>query len=435
MLCTQCQTSNSIDYNFCRECGAKLSAGDGADPQVEQLLARAFSLLDQGQAQEAREAAMAVFALDPDNASAHSVLALIYEREGKIQDAIREYEAVLARNPNSTADRLKLAALRGETTTAIARRRWTPQQITVASALAAGVLVFGTGLAVISRMNASPRKQAPAGSASASLQPASARPGAPVAAPTTGPIRPLPTPPTPLVANAAAPVPTPPAPARTPNTPVVPGAGPPRPVLRPSAPLGPMTPPGVGANGGATEAGMAPAAIGEVVPLPSVPATAPGGPAITPTPPGTPPGAPALASAIAPGPTAPAAGQSAQPHDAEKVEPKPKRELLEPETGFIKIEPIGDGRETRAVAAPKGPPPTISLDFTVSEGETAALEDARRALRKAQAAAREADQSEAARQYRHAAGLFEVLVRRGGSSAQAAREGLEECRKALAALR
>lgn len=439
MLCTQCHTSNSIDYNFCRECGAKLASDNAADPQVEQLLARAFSLLDQGQFQEAREAALAVLVLDGESVSAHSVLALAYEREGNVTQAIREYETVLERNPDSTADRLKLAALRGETTTAFPRRRWTPQQISVVSALAAGVLVFGGGVAVITQMNGQPAKTSVPSGSGASYQPASANAAASASTPQPRPIQPLPTPPTPLVASAPPPTSSAAPAARPSSSPALPGAGAlrPGPVLRPSAPLGPLALPGAG-GGGNTEAGLAPAGIGEVVPLPQVPATAPGGPvAVLPTPPGTPvPATSGTPTAAAAGPAAPAAGTSARAHAEDVANEKPRRELMEPETGFIRIEPIAGGRETRPAAAlPKGPPPTISLNFVSTEGEAATLGDAQRALRGAQAAARQADSAEAERQYRQAMNLFEILARRGGSGAKQAREGLAEARRALSALR
>ena len=108
---------------------------------------------------------------------------------------------------------------------------------------------------------------------------------------------------------------------------------------------------------------------------------------------------------------------------------------MEPETGFIRIEPISGGKDTRAtVGAPKGPPPTISLNFAATEAEGATLGDAQRAQRSGQSV-RQSNPAEAERHFRQAIGLFEILVRRGGSTGRQAREGLDECRKALAALR
>jgi hypothetical protein len=86
------------------------------------------------------------------------------------------------------------------------------------------------------------------------------------------------------------------------------------------------------------------------------------------------------------------------------------------------------------VSAPKGPPPTISVDFAGGGSEDGSLEEAQRAQRNANAA-RRSNPDEAERQYRRAAELFEVLARRGGSASRQAREGLDACKKALASLR
>jgi hypothetical protein len=108
---------------------------------------------------------------------------------------------------------------------------------------------------------------------------------------------------------------------------------------------------------------------------------------------------------------------------------------LEPETGFIKIEPFDGVRETRGAAgAPKGAPPTISVNFAATEADSATLADAQRAHRGGMAE-RQSDPAEAERRLLQAIGLYEILARRGGSLGRQARVGLEECRKALAALK
>lgn len=441
MLCAQCHTSNSIDYNFCRECGVRLEGDPAADPRTEQLLARAFAHLDQGQYQDARDAALAALALDPDGVSAHSIMGLAYEREGKVPEAIREYETVLRRSPNSTADRLKLAALRGNRTGTYVQRRLSTRQIVLASAAAAAVAVFGGGYLVMTQLSQPAQRQASHGGAGArstgSLTPNTAT-AAGVGSPRAiRPLLPLPTPPSPLAAGAQPP--GAPAPARPPAIPVMPTSGARQfsPTLRPSAPIGPLTLPGPGdRSASASAAGLAPAGIGEVVPIPNAPATAPGGPAIIPGIPGGPVPAPtAGAPTPAPAPPAPTVGASAAPHDGDAPNEKPKRELLEPETGFIRIEPFDGGKEPRgAVGAPKGAPPTISVSFAATEAESATLGDAQRAHRGG-LSERQSDPAEAERRLRQAIGLYEILVRRGGSLGRQARVGLDECRKALAALR
>jgi hypothetical protein len=109
---------------------------------------------------------------------------------------------------------------------------------------------------------------------------------------------------------------------------------------------------------------------------------------------------------------------------------------LEPETGFIKIEPLKGAGENRANPAGPAKPvaPSISVDIASSGGDEAAIAEAQRAQRNAFNAARVANLEDAERHYRQAASLYELLVKRGGSSARQAREGLEACKKALAAL-
>jgi len=437
MLCTQCHTSNSIDYNFCRECGLRLAGGTPGDPQTEQLLARAFAFLDQGQYQEARDAAAAALALDPESASAHSILGLAHEREGNITEAIREYEIVLERNPRSTADRLKLEALRGGGAVVAASPRWSPRQVVLTSAALAAMLVFGCGYLVVSQLSKPDERRVSADAirdarAALPVTTSALVPGADPAQ-SGRPILPLPTPPTPLQANNPNQL-APPA-ARTPATPVMPTTGAMRaaPGIRASAPIGPLALPGASDRTPDGSGGLAPAGIGEVVPLPQAPATAPGGPAIASGGPGAAP--PAGGSAPAAAPTAPSVGSSSAAHDPGATNEKPKRELLEPETGFIKIEPIGGPAEPRAsLGAPRGPAPSISLNFVSSEADGATLGDAQRAQRSALAAKR-SNPEDAERLYRQAIGLYEILARRGGSTGKTAREGLDECRKALQALR
>lgn len=440
MFCAQCHNPNAADNKFCAECGVPLTAATtvAGSPEIVQLVSQAFTLLEHGDRVQAHASVDAALALDPNNTSAHSVRSILFEREGKIADAIRELEWVVARNPQSGIDRAKLEALRGNPTTSFPRKkRWTSQQIGIASAVTAGLVVFGGGLAAINQP--SPSRSEGTRGQGATLQPASAT--LPPATKTPVPIglRPLPTlpnPPAPLASNLAGPpVPSPPRAALgNPATPVFTAPGR-QPLLRPSAPIGPLGMPQMSANGGKTGGtGLAPAAIGEVVPLPQAPALAPGGPSVAAAtlPPGTVPGA--VSGAVTPG----APTQTPEtPKAAEATEQKPRLEPLEPETGFIKIEPLKGAGESKGATpgVAKAAPPSISVNIASSGGDEAAIAEAQRAQRNAFSAARVANLEDAERHYRQAASLYELLVKRGGSSARQAREGLDACRKALAALR
>lgn len=439
MFCAQCHSPNAVDNKFCSECGIRIDGSLAAwgSPEIVQLLSRALTLLDQRDWAQAHAAVDAALALDPENASAHSVRSILFEREGKVPEAIRELEWVVARNPQSSTDLAKLNALRGHATSSpSSRRRWTPQQITFATAAVAGLIVFGGGLAILNQ--ASTPQRTAGNSQTAGLQPASATlpPSSTNTAPTAPkPLRTLPTAPAGMAGTVVGPpAPAPPrAAVGNPATPVFTAPGR-QALLRPSAPLSPLGMPQVGATGAKPGTGLPPAAIGEVVPLPQTPAIAPGGPALasaTVPPLAGPGGAPGVGAPV------PAPTPAAETPKPESTDQKPRVEPLEPETGFIKIEPLKGAGEGRGAApgAAKAAPPSISVNIASSGGDEAAIAEAQRAQRNAFSAARLANLEDAERHYRQAAGLYELLVKRGGSSARQAREGLDACRKALAALR
>jgi len=80
--------------------------------KIQQLLDEALTHESEGRWQEAILACEGVLVLDPANTSAHSLLGLIYEKQGELHKAVAEYEKVVALNPDSVADRAKLEELR-----------------------------------------------------------------------------------------------------------------------------------------------------------------------------------------------------------------------------------------------------------------------------------------------------------------------------------
>jgi tetratricopeptide repeat protein/zinc ribbon protein len=166
MICTYCHTPNSQEDRFCRECGSRLEAqaeatvlpvwavdygagGAGDEEQIDRLVGRALSLLDGGNAEEALATAHAALALAPESAAAHSVLGLIYEGQGRTEQAIRQFERALQIDPGRTADRGRLVRLRPHGDGSGHRPRLRPAQVAAASAAVSGVLVFGVGLALM----------------------------------------------------------------------------------------------------------------------------------------------------------------------------------------------------------------------------------------------------------------------------------------------
>ncbi len=140
MKCPQCGTTNGKTNRFCRGCGLKLEGLPQTEeqpqqPQVEcapdevalgEELFAIWQDYSAGSLDTALVKAQKVIGCAPESASAHNILALIYERKaerelagGEVESAhdflklaIAEYEKIIDLNPNSAADREKLSSLR-----------------------------------------------------------------------------------------------------------------------------------------------------------------------------------------------------------------------------------------------------------------------------------------------------------------------------------
>lgn len=161
MFCTHCGTKNGLDANFCKQCGdklerhsaLKLSEAEFADlklpdDRVSDLLVMAF----RKEAEDDVDGAVAICSealkIRPESTSAHSLMGLLYEKQGHREKAIAEFEEVLKLNPGSIADREKLEQLR-DATTFITPRKITSRQLprtnflsTPNGAVAAAAAVF-----------------------------------------------------------------------------------------------------------------------------------------------------------------------------------------------------------------------------------------------------------------------------------------------------
>ena len=128
MFCTSCGIRNAADSNFCKQCGTRLEKPtatkihpedfDRALPDEEQvsaLIERAYLRRKEGDLDGAIALCIEALHLPTESTSAHSLLGQLYEENGDHEAAIREYERVLALNPGSIADRVKLDELRNGT--------------------------------------------------------------------------------------------------------------------------------------------------------------------------------------------------------------------------------------------------------------------------------------------------------------------------------
>ena len=127
MFCSGCGTKNSDDHNFCRQCGHKLEkilptkiseeAFDRALPEEEQkavLLEHAYDRKVAGDLPGAILLAEEALAMNPESSEANSLLGQLYESSGDRSKAIAHYEKVVALNPGSIADRMKLDQFKNE---------------------------------------------------------------------------------------------------------------------------------------------------------------------------------------------------------------------------------------------------------------------------------------------------------------------------------
>ena len=142
MICTRCGTKNSKTSKYCRECGKRLvvealeleveekaeQAGPPNDEAVTELLYETLKLYQSGKLEAAFSKCREAIRMNPNSPSGRSLLTLIYEKKadeqadkGNWEDAqdylnaaIRQIERVLEANPESVADREKLAELRAK---------------------------------------------------------------------------------------------------------------------------------------------------------------------------------------------------------------------------------------------------------------------------------------------------------------------------------
>jgi len=138
MKCPKCGTTNGKTNKFCRACGSKLEEAliqepvQVAKPCVDDEVALGEELFivwqcyTSGDLNTALTKAEKIISCNPESASAHSILGLIYERKAEkeiksgeidtahdfLKLAIAQYEKIIDLNPKSAADREKLASLR-----------------------------------------------------------------------------------------------------------------------------------------------------------------------------------------------------------------------------------------------------------------------------------------------------------------------------------
>lgn len=125
----------------------------GQDHELKRILDEAFRAFEAGDDATARRLCRDALAIDPDSGTAHSLLGLLYEREGKRHDATHEFAKVVGQSPHSEAERETLARLRG---LPVGHEEYEEERSNgplIAIAAVAALLVFGLIFAGFRKVN------------------------------------------------------------------------------------------------------------------------------------------------------------------------------------------------------------------------------------------------------------------------------------------
>ncbi len=111
--------------------------------ELKRILDEAFQAFEAGEDDLARRLCREALSLDPDSGTAHSLMGLLYEREGRTAEATGEFAKVLTLNPQSEAERRTLRRLRGDARLPVYAEEEDRRNTTIiAVAAVAALLVF-----------------------------------------------------------------------------------------------------------------------------------------------------------------------------------------------------------------------------------------------------------------------------------------------------
>ncbi|MBS1700709.1 MAG: tetratricopeptide repeat protein [Armatimonadetes bacterium] len=114
VACPKCVTNNTLDSTFCKKCGAILPVAviEEEQEKLKEIVGKGMESYQAGNLDEALSIADHSILTNPSYGEAYALKGLIHERRGEYAEALDSYETVVALNPDSTIDKIKLNQLR-----------------------------------------------------------------------------------------------------------------------------------------------------------------------------------------------------------------------------------------------------------------------------------------------------------------------------------
>jgi len=147
--CPKCSINNTLDSLFCRKCGETLPTDLIAGEQVKlkELVTQGMESFQNGNSDEAMAIAEHAILTNPSYAEAYALKGMVHERRAQYAEALDSFETVVALNPDSTLDKIKLNQLRN----AFAQRQALPAEpdkktaiiMSIAACLLVAAVSFG----------------------------------------------------------------------------------------------------------------------------------------------------------------------------------------------------------------------------------------------------------------------------------------------------
>lgn len=147
--CPKCSINNTLDSLFCRKCGETLPTDliAGEQAKLKELVTQGMESFQNGNSDEAMAIAEHAILTNPSYAEAYALKGMVHERRAQYAEALDSFETVVALNPDSTLDKIKLNQLRN----AFAQRQALPAEpdkktaviMSIAACLLVAAVSFG----------------------------------------------------------------------------------------------------------------------------------------------------------------------------------------------------------------------------------------------------------------------------------------------------